>query len=144
MVTLMLDSAHLEVVLSPAERALAVRRRSVVLDRPAITRVQLTDDPWTWLRGVRAPGTYLPATLAIGTWRYAAGKDFAVIRRKRPGVVIDLEPDSEFQRVILSTRHGLALVQALRLDTVTAQTDVAELAAKPRTPRPAKPKPATA
>lgn len=146
MVTLMLDSAHLEVVLSAAERALAVRRRSVVLDRSAITRVQLTDDPWTWLRGVRAPGTYLPATLAIGTWRYAAGKDFAVIRRSRPGVVIDLEPDGEFQRVILSTRHGLALVQALALDTVTAQTDVAELAAPPPASAPpaSAPKPATA
>lgn len=145
MVTLMLDSAALEVVLSPAEKALARRRRSLLLARSEITRVQLTDDPWTWLRGVRSPGTYVPATLAAGTWQYAGGKDFALIRRNRPGVVIDLEGHEEFQRVILSTRHGLALVQAMRLEGHPEPADVTELVKKPaRKPRAAQPKPATA
>ncbi|MFT4305822.1 MAG: hypothetical protein QM604_02915 [Microbacterium sp.] len=145
MVTLMLDSAQLEVVLSATEKALAVRARNVVIPRPAIARVQLTDDPWTWLRGVRSPGTYIPATIAVGTWRYAAGRDFAVIRRNRPGVVIDLAEHEEFQRVILSTRHALALVRALRLDVVDEPADVVDLAsaAKPRPAKPA-PRPATA
>jgi hypothetical protein len=145
MVTLMLDSAQLEVLLAPAERALAFRRRGLVFARTEITRVQLTDDPWTWLRGVRSHGTYVPATLAAGTWQYAGGRDFALLRRRRPGVVIDLEGHSEFQRVILSTRHGLALVQALRLEGQQEAADVADLAAKPaRKPRTAKPKAATA
>lgn len=129
MVTLMLDSGHLEIVLSGAEKALALRKRNVTLDRAAISRVQLTDDPWTWLRGVRSPGTFIPATLAIGTWRYAGGKDFAVIRKNRPGVVIDLEGDTEFQRLVLGTRHGEALVRALRVDAGDDPTDVVELAA---------------
>ncbi|QCQ17814.1 hypothetical protein [Microbacterium sp. RG1] len=128
MVTLMLDSGHLEIVLSGAEKALAFRKRNVTLDRAAISRVQLTDDPWTWLRGVRSPGTFIPATLAIGTWRYAGGKDFAVIRKNRPGVVIDLEGDAEFQRLVLGTRHGEALVRALRVDAGDDPTDVVELA----------------
>ncbi|WDG18514.1 MULTISPECIES: hypothetical protein [unclassified Microbacterium] len=128
MVTLMLDSGHLEIVLSGAEKALAFRKRNVTLDRAAISRVQLTDDPWTWLRGVRSPGTFIPATLAIGTWRYAGGKDFAVIRKKRPGVVIDLEGDTEFQRLVLGTRHGEALVRALRVDAGDDPTDIVELA----------------
>ncbi len=141
----MLDSAALEVVLSPAEKALARRRRGLLMPRSEITRVQLTDDPWTWLRGVRSPGTYVPATLAAGTWQYAGGKDFALIRRNRPGVVIDLTGHEEFQRVILSTRHGLALVQALRLEGHEEAADVAEIVAKkPRAPRAARPKPATA
>jgi hypothetical protein len=128
MVTLMLDSGHLEIVLSGAEKALAFRKRNVTLDRAAISRVQLTDDPWTWLRGVRSPGTFIPATLAIGTWRYAGGKDFAVIRKNRPGVVIDLEGDAEFQRLVLGTRHGEALVRALRVDAGDDPTDIVELA----------------
>jgi hypothetical protein len=145
MVTLMLDSAQLEIVLAPAERLLAFRKRRLVFARTEITRVQLTDDPWTWLRGVRSPGTYVPATLAAGSWRYAGGKDFALIRRNQPGVVVDLEGHSEYQRVILSTRHGLALVQALRLAGQEQPADVADLAPKPvRKPRAVKPKPATA
>lgn len=123
----MLDSGHLEIVLSGAEKALAFRKRNVTVDRTAITRVQLTDDPWTWLRGVRSPGTYLPGTLAMGTWRYAGGSDFAVIRKKRPGVVIDLGDESEFQRLVIGTRHGEALMRALRLDEVAGPTDVVDL-----------------
>lgn len=128
MVTLMLDSAQLEIVLSPAEKALAFRKRNVIVPREHITRVQLTDDAWTWLRGVRSPGTFVPATIAMGTWRYAGGEDFAIIRRKRPAAVIDLDGHEEFQRLILSTRHGVELVRALRLEAGTDATDVAELA----------------
>ncbi len=83
-VTLMLDSANLEVVLSLAERALSFRKRNVVIDRGAIVRVQLTDDAWTWLRGVPDPGTYLPVAVAMGSWKSSSGRDFAVIRRRRP------------------------------------------------------------
>lgn len=152
MVTLMLDSAALEVVLSPTEKALARRRRGLVFPRDQITRVQLTDDPWTWLQGVRSPGTYVPATLAAGTWRYAGGQDFALIRRHRPGIVIDLDGHEEFRRVILSTRHGVALVRALRLEGEEEAADVADIVEQPvRTPTPetskprvSKPRPATA
>jgi len=59
--------------------------------------------------------------------------------------VIDLEDNDEFQRVILTTRHGLALVKALRMDTGDEPADVAEIAAKPaRKPRAVGPRPATA
>jgi len=128
MVTLLLDSAQLEVVLSGAERALAFRRRNVLVERAAITKVQLTDDAWTWLRGVPSPGTHLRGTIAMGTWKSAGGNDFAIIRRHRPGVVIDLTGHDEFERIVLSTRHGLALVQALRLDIDEQPADVADLA----------------
>jgi hypothetical protein len=145
MVTLLLDSTQLEVVLSLAERALAFRKQNVAIERSQIVKVQLTDDAWTWLRGVPDPGTYLPSALAMGTWKSIGGKDFAVIRRRRPSVVIDLEANDEFQRVILTTRHGLALVKALRMDTGDEPADVAEIAAKPaRKPRAVGPRPATA
>lgn len=128
MVTLLLDSTQLEVVLSGAERAMSFRKANVVIERSTITKVQLTDDAWTWLRGVPSPGTHLRGVVAMGTWRSAGGDDFAVIRRRRPSVVIDLEGHPEFERLILTTRHGLALVQALRLEVDEQPADVAEIA----------------
>lgn len=132
--TLLLDSTQLEVALSPVEHALSLRRHNVVIDRSAIAKVQLTDDAWTWLRGVPDPGTYVPVAVAMGTWKSASGRDFAVIRRRRPSVVIDLASHPEFERVIVTTRHGLALVQALRLDAHAEPTDVAEIAAEAEAP----------
>ncbi|HAN24056.1 MAG: hypothetical protein CMH36_06265 [Microbacterium sp.] len=128
MVTLLLDSAQLEIVLSGAERLTAFRKRNIVVERSSITRAQLTDDPWTWLRGTRGRSTYVPGVTAAGTWRTGVGDDFAVIRAKRPGVVIDLDESAEFSRIILTTRHGVALLRALRLDGGDEPTDVAELA----------------
>ena len=131
MVTLLLDSAQLEVVLSPLERALSFRSASLRLDRPAIEKVQLIDDPWTWLRGVPSPGTHVRGLVAMGTWRSAGGTDFVVVRRRRPAVVIDLDQadaaGQEFQRLVLSTRHGLALAQALQLETDAEAVEVTEL-----------------
>lgn len=96
--------------------------------RDTITKVQLTDDAWTWLRGVPGPGTHIPAILAAGTWKAAATTDFVLIRRHRPSVVIDLEGDGQFERLIFTTRHGLALTQALRLDVSEKPVDVVEIA----------------
>ena len=142
MVTLLLDSTQLEVVLSGAERAMAFRKGNVAIERSTIAKVQLTDDAWTWLRGVPSPGTHLRGIVAMGTWKSAGGEDFAIIRRHRPSVVIDLEGHPEFQRVILTTRHGLALVQALRLDVAGEAADVVDIAAEtgtiPVAPAPAK------
>ena len=130
MVTLLLDSTQLEVVLSGAERAMAFRKGNVVIERSAITKVQLTDDAWTWLRGVPSPGTHLRGVVAMGTWKSAGAEDFAIIRRRRPSVVIDLDGHPEFQRIILTTRHGLALVQALRVEGADEAADVVEIAAE--------------
>jgi len=129
MVTLLLDSTQLEIVLSGAEKALSFRRGNVRIDRSTIAKVQLTDDAWTWLRGVPSPGTHVRGVIAMGRWRSAGGDDFAIIRRHRPSVVIDLNGGAEYQRIILTTRHGLALVQALNLDVGDgAPTDVVDIA----------------
>ncbi len=130
MVTLLLDSTQLEVVLSVSERALSFRKRNVVIERTAISKVQLTDDAWTWLRGIPSPGTHVRGVVAMGTWRSAGGDDFAIIRRHRPSVVIDLDGHPEFQRIILTTRHGLALVQSLRVEVAEEAVDVVDIAAE--------------
>lgn len=126
--------------LTASERALALRRRDVVISREAITSAVITDDPWVWLRGVRAFGAHLPRRLALGTWRSLGGRDFVVARSGRPAIVIDLDAPSgaetepgwvaeydDFARVILSTSHASELITALRLsdgeDVFTADTD---------------------
>jgi len=134
MVTLLLDQTQLEVVLSPLERAATFHRENLRVSRETITKVQLTDDAWTWLRGVPGPGTHIPGILAAGTWKAAATTDFVLIRRHRASVVIDLEGDEQFQRLIFTTRHGLALTQALRLDVSEEPVDVVEIASTAPTP----------
>jgi hypothetical protein len=129
MVTLLLDQTQLEVVLSPLERAATFHRDNVRIARDTITKVQLTDDAWTWLRGVPNPGTHIPGILAAGSWKAAGSLDFVLIRKRRPSVVIDLEGDEQYRRLILTTRHGLALTQALRLDVSTEPADVEEIVA---------------
>ncbi|QTV79023.1 hypothetical protein [Microbacterium sp. NIBRBAC000506063] len=134
MVTLLLDQTQLEVVLSPIERAAAFHRENIRVARDTIAKVQLTDDAWTWLRGVPSPGTHLPGVLAAGSWKSASGLDFVLIRRRKPSVVIDLDGDADFQRLIFTTRHGLALTQALRLPVSTELADVSDIAGSAASP----------
>ncbi len=137
--TLLLDQTQLEVVLSPLERAAAFHRENLRIARDTITKVQLTDDAWTWLRGVPSPGTHLPGVLAAGAWKSSGGLEFVLIRRKRPSVVIDLEGDPQFRRLVISTRHGLALTKALRLPLTDEATDVSDLASASTEPAPKRP-----
>lgn len=127
MVTLLLDQTQLEIVLSPLERAASFHRDNLRIVRETITKVQLTDDAWTWLRGVPNPGTHIPGILAAGTWKAAGSTDFVLIRKRRPSVVIDLTGDEQYRRLILTTRHGLALTQALRLEVSEEAADVEEI-----------------
>jgi len=116
---------RLEIRLTRAEKALALRKHDLVIPRDRIRSVAITTDPWIWVRGVRVPGTGIPLTLAIGTWKFHGGKDFLLIKGKsRPAVVIDIDqPDQPddgaevadgYDRVLVSTTHATALIEALR------------------------------
>lgn len=129
MVTLLLDSTQLEVVLSSTERAMSFRKSNIVVPREHIERVQLTDDAWTWLRGVPNPGINLPVAVGMGTWKSAGGNDFVIIRGRKPSVVVDLAGHDEFERLVLTTKHGVALLQALRLDVASEPENVADIVA---------------
>ncbi|MFF1876787.1 hypothetical protein [Leifsonia sp. NPDC058230] len=107
---------RLEIHLTPAEKVLALKREDLVVPRDSIRSVAITEDPWIWIRGIRAPGASVPLTLAVGTWKFHGGKDFLLIKGKqRAAVVIDLEGE-EYSRVIVSTQHSSKLIEALRLD----------------------------
>lgn len=104
-----------------AEKMLALHKDDLIVLRDSIRSVAITQDPWIWIRGVRAPGTGLPLTLAVGTWKFHGGQDFLLIKGKqRSAVVFDLEPDAsadgapDYARIIVSTLHAARLVEALR------------------------------
>ena len=124
MASLRVHPDRLEIHLTPAEKTLALRREDLVISRDTIRSVTITDDPWIWVRGIRAPGALVPLVLAVGVWKFHGGKDFLAIKRKRQAVVIDLSGD-DFARVILSTNHAPDLIASLKLEPTEAG-DVAD------------------
>ncbi|MFT2817328.1 hypothetical protein [Leifsonia sp. A12D58] len=114
MASLRVHPDRLEISLSTAEKSLSLRREDIIVQRDNIRSIAITDDPWIWIRGIRAPGTIIPLVLAVGTWKFHGGKDFVAIKSKRQAVVIDLI-DEEYSRVILTTKHAPELIASLKL-----------------------------
>ncbi|SOE04011.1 hypothetical protein [Rathayibacter rathayi] len=114
---------RLELRLTVAERLLAFHRSDIVVDRANIRSATVTEDPWIWVRGVSAPGTAVPLTLAAGTWKFHGGRDFLLLKRTASAVVIDLV-DEDYSRLIVSTKHAPELIAALQLGTTTAAIPV--------------------
>ncbi len=136
MARLLLHSDRLEVILSTAEKTLALRRENIIVPRSSIRSATLTDDPWIWVRGIRAPGTAVPLTLAVGQWKFHGGKDFLVLKGTKPSVVIDIA-DEEFSRVIITTKHGMELVSKLQVDVKPVKKSPRVRKTTPRvTPKP--------
>ncbi|TFC85054.1 hypothetical protein E3T24_09250 [Cryobacterium sp. TmT2-59] len=114
MASLRVHPDRLEIHLTKAERTISLRKEDLVVARENIRSVTITDDPWIWIRGIRAPGLEVPLLLAVGTWKFHGGKDFLAIKRRRPAVVIDLV-DEDFSRVLLTTNHAPDLIASLKL-----------------------------
>ncbi|NQX26403.1 hypothetical protein HQQ81_03450 [Microbacteriaceae bacterium VKM Ac-2854] len=125
----------LEFRLTTAERALAFHRGDVTVRRANIRSATITEDPWIWVRGIRAPGTAVPLTLAAGTWKFHGGKDFLLIKRTTLAVVVDLV-DEEYSRIVVTTKHAPELIAALQLSTPTSALPVVAAAPAPE-PEPA-------
>ncbi|WP_174844279.1 hypothetical protein [Cryobacterium adonitolivorans] len=137
MASLRVHPDRLEIHLTAAEKTLAFRREDLVIQRENIRSVTITDDPWIWVRGIRAPGALVPLVVAVGVWKFHGGKDFLAIKRRRQAVVIDLIGD-DFARVILSTNHAPDLIASLKLEATDAQ-DVPELDEPTAAEQPAEP-----
>ena len=76
----------------------------------SVSAVRAVADPWTELRGLRAPGTGVPGVIAVGTRRGSFGKDFAAVHGKGPAVVVEFA-GQEFQRWILTVDDPAAVVE---------------------------------
>ena len=114
MAQLRVHNDRIEVHLTPAEKALALRGDDLVVQRDDIRSATVTDDPWIWIRGIRRRGTEVPLVVAVGMWKYHGGSDFVIVKGKRQAVVLELA-DGEFTRIILSTNHAAKLINRLKL-----------------------------
>lgn len=105
-----LDVAGDELVLhlTALERLGGFVRGDARIPLKAVRGARPVDDPWKELRGLRSPGTGWPRRIALGTWRFAGGKDFAAVYGKGPAVVVDLV-GVDFARLIVSTRDAEAV-----------------------------------
>lgn len=129
MANLRVHPDRLEVHLTPAEKVLAMHRSDIVISRPLIKSATVTHDPWVWIRGIRAPGTHVPLSLAVGTWKSYRGKDFVVVKAKRPAVVLELEQDESnpYSRILVSTNQAAELIASLKLEPSTDGTEPSKL-----------------
>src|SRR5947209_18177777 len=103
MAQLLVGPDSVTVQLGPWEQ-LGSFQRTFSFPRSAVESVQVVDRPWQAIRGLRVPGTGLPAVVARGTWRYRGGKDFvAVYGTKRRGLLLELGV-GPFARVLVARR----------------------------------------
>ncbi len=109
MANLMIGGDRLSLKLSRWERIAALwSPPAAQLDQ--VESIEFRDNLWSseCLQGFRAPGTGFPYVVMIGVMRRLKTKDFCVIKRKKPGVIITFS-SGPFQRWIYTlegSRHA--------------------------------------
>jgi hypothetical protein len=104
----------LVVTLSAWERVAAMRRE-VRVPLADVRSICADPDPWSALRGVRAPGTGIPGVLAYGVRRLTgAAPDFAAVHGRGPAVRVDLAPEAPFSRLVVTVDDARSTVAAVR------------------------------
>ena len=109
MANLVIDGDHLWLTLSRWERIGALwPAPQARLDQ--VDSIEFVENLWSTLvlRGVRAPGTGFPYFVMIGVMRGLKTKDFCVIKRKKPGVVITFSsgPYKRWIYTLEGSRHA--------------------------------------
>lgn len=117
MAELIVEGDELVVHLSGWEQAAAFHG-DVAVPLAAVKEVAVDPQPFSTLRGVRAPGTGFPGLIAYGVRRLTGERpDFAAILRGRPVVRIELDPPAAFSRLLVSVADAEATVTGLHAFT---------------------------
>ncbi len=77
--------------LGPFERLIAMHFKAVEMEVTRLRGVEVVDDIWTRVRGVRPPFTWSKDHLCIGTRRGLFGKDFTAIYGTGGGICVEFE-----------------------------------------------------
>jgi hypothetical protein len=101
--TVDVNDAELVVHLTPLEK-IGAFHGDLRLPRASVRSAEVVAQPFTRLRGLRAPGTAIPGVIALGTWRRRGGeKNFAAVYRRRPVLVVELDAEQAgYRRLFLS------------------------------------------
>jgi len=75
-----------------------------------LVSVELESNPWTTkvLRGIRAPGTGVPYLIMLGTMRHRRGKDFCVVYKRNPVLVLDFKNEKWARWVVPASKENMA------------------------------------
>jgi hypothetical protein len=101
MATLGVQGRELVLRLSRAEK-LGALHGDVRVALRSVEDLRISRRPFGDLHGTRAPGTGIPRLIALGTWRFRGGKDFAALYRGKEAVIVDMR-GAEFQRLLVAT-----------------------------------------
>jgi hypothetical protein len=113
MASLVIERDELVVRLSQLEQCAALRG-DLRIPLCAVQSIYEEDDPYTALRGIRAPGTGVPRRLAYGVRLFTGGRpDFAALHGPGPAVRVELKPDAPFGRLLVTVPDARAAVAAL-------------------------------
>ncbi|MEY4455316.1 MAG: hypothetical protein RIQ45_839 [Actinomycetota bacterium] len=80
-----------------------------------IQEIRYIENPWSRevLRGLRAPGTGIPYVIMLGTMRHRKGKDFCVIYKKNPVILIEFKNEKFARWVIPDTLVNRSLLESI-------------------------------
>ena len=109
-----MDDDELVVRLSQIEQ-LAAFRGDVHVPLSAVEAVTVEDDPYSALRGLRAPGTGVPGMCAYGVRLLTGGRpDFAALHGRGPGLRVELGDGAPFGRLLITVDDPAATLAAVR------------------------------
>lgn len=88
--------------------------RDPVASLANLASVARSENPWTRevLRGIRAPGTGFPFLIMLGTMRRLGGKDFCVVYRRNPVLILEFKNEKYERWIIPATESDIALLGA--------------------------------
>ena len=92
--------------------ALASSPSADIANLNSVTR---EENPWSTrvLRGIRAPGTGFPYVMMLGTMWHRKGRDFCVVYKKRPVLILEFKNEKFKRWVIPATDQNVEIADGL-------------------------------
>ena len=89
------------------------------VDISNLLSVTREEDPWTTkvLRGIRFPGTGFPFVIMLGTLLHRNGKDFCVVYKRRPVLVLEFKNEKHQRWIIPATPDSEELLSKVILNS---------------------------
>jgi hypothetical protein len=113
MAELLIDDDALHVRLTTLEK-LGALRGNITIPLRSVTAVRVSADPWSELRGIRAPGTGLPGVISLCTRRGTGIRDFAAVYRRAGRAVVVETGGAGFDRIVISRKDAEETAQRIR------------------------------
>jgi hypothetical protein len=110
---LVVEDGVLRVRLSALEK-LGAMRGDIIVPLATITAVRVSDDPWSELRGIRAPGTGWPGVISLSTRRGKGIRDFSAVYGRAGRAVVVEARGAEFDRLVISRKDAEDIAERIR------------------------------